>query len=50
MLDAGVDEQLTMHRTSSAGVRSYKRITENLKEMASSVLNSTVFHRIRKLS
>ena len=42
MFDAGVDEQLIMYRTghsSSEGVRSYKRVTENLKEMTSDVLN-----------
>ena len=42
MFDAGVDELLILHRTgqsSSSGVRSYKRITESLKEMTSTVLN-----------
>jgi len=43
LFDAGVDEQLIMSRTghsSTAGVRSYKRITERLQEMTSKVLNS----------
>ena len=43
LFDAGVDEQLIMSRTghsSTAGVRSYKRVTERLQEMTSNVLNS----------
>ena len=43
LFDAGVDEQLIMSRTghsSTGGVRSYKRVTERLQEMTSSVLNS----------
>ena len=43
MFDASIDEQLIMHRTghsSSVGVRSYKRITDSLKEKTSDVLNA----------
>ena len=50
MFDAGVDEQLIMSRTghsSSNGVRSYKRITENLKEMTSNVLNGQQEKKIK---
>ena len=50
MFDAGVDEQLIMNRTghsSSNGVRSYKRITENLKVMTSSVLNGQEKKKIK---
>ncbi len=42
MFDAGIEEQLIMHRTghsSAGGVRSYKRITENLKEFTSTILS-----------
>ncbi len=41
LFDAGIDEQLIIARTghsSTVGVRSYKRITEPLKEMTSNVL------------
>ena len=44
MFDAGSDEQLIMHRTghnSSVVVRSYKRITDSLKEKTSDVLNAS---------
>ena len=43
LFDAGVDEQLIMSRTghsSAEGVRLYKRITENLREKTSDVLNT----------
>lgn len=43
LFDAGVDEQLIMAHTghsSTSGVRSYKRITEKLQEITSSVLNT----------
>ena len=43
LFDAGIDEQLIMSRaghSSTSGVRSYKRVTERLQEMTSSVLNS----------
>ena len=43
MFNAGVNEQLIMHRTghsSTDGVRSYKRLSAPLKEMTSNVLNS----------
>ena len=42
LFDAGVDKQLIMKRTghrSVAGVRSYKRVTDNLNMLTSSVLN-----------
>jgi integrase len=42
LFDAGLDEQLIMAltgHTSSAGVRSYKRVTEHLKEKTSDILN-----------
>ena len=42
LFDAGVDEQLIMKTTghrSVAGVRSYKRVTDNLNMLTSSVLN-----------
>ncbi len=45
LFDAGVDEQLIMSRTghsSTASVRSYKRISESLQDLTSSVLNSGV--------
>ena len=43
MFDAGLDEQLIMALTghsSTGGVRSYKRVTEKLKEKTSNVLNA----------
>ena len=45
LFDAGVDEQLIMTRTghrSVAGVRSYKRVTDNLNMLTSCVLNEQV--------
>ena len=42
LFDAGVDEQIIMSRTghsSADGVRSYKRMTDNLREKSSAVLN-----------
>ena len=42
LFESGIDEQLIMQRTrhrSTDAVRSYKRVTENLKEVTSSVLN-----------
>ena len=42
LFDAGVDEQIIMSRTghsSANGVRSYKRMTDNLREKSSAVLN-----------
>ena len=44
IFDASIDEQLIMHCTghsSSVGVRSYKRITDSLKEKTSNVLNAS---------
>ena len=44
MFDASIDEQLIMHHTrhsSSVGVRSYKRITDSLKEKTSNGLNAS---------
>ena len=43
MFDAGLDEQLIMSRTghsSTGGVRSYKRVTEQLREKTSKILNA----------
>lgn len=45
LFDAGLDEQLIMSRTghsSNAGVRSYKRITTQLQEKTSEILNVRV--------
>ena len=42
LFEAGVDEQLIMQRTghlTTAGVRSYKRVGENLRSITSDVLN-----------
>ena len=51
VFDAGIDEQLIMHCTghsSAVGVRSYKRITNSLKE-SSEVLNAST-HPLRRRS
>ena len=43
LFDAGIDEQLIMSWTghsSAGGVRSYKRVTEQLREKISKVLNA----------
>ena len=45
LFDAGLDEQLITSRTchsSTAGVRSYKRVTEPLREKTSDILNARV--------
>ena len=44
LFEAGIDEQLIMHRnghSTTSGVRTYKRASENLKAITSSVLNSS---------
>ena len=43
LFDAGLDEQLIMSRTghsSTSGVRSYKRVTDQLREKTSTILNT----------
>ena len=44
LFEVGIDEQLIMHRTghsTTSGVRTYKRASENFKAITSSVLNSS---------
>ena len=52
LFEAGVDEQLIMLRTghsSASGVRSYKRVSEQLKEVTSDVLNGVQTTKKTKL-
>jgi len=50
MFHARVDEQLIMHRTghsSTSAVCSHKRLSDPLKEMTSSVLNSNIIFNFK---
>ena len=52
LFEAGVDEQLIMLRTghsTTSGVRSYKRVSEQLKEVISDILNGVQTTKKTKL-